>query len=452
MTSVLLSVIGFVVTLGILVTVHELGHFWVARKLGVKVLRFSVGFGRPLWSVRGRRDDTEYAIGVFPLGGYVKMLDEREGPVSEEELPRAFNRQSVKVRSAIVLAGPLFNLVFAVLAYWLLFSVGIPGLKPVLGEVAPASVAAQAGLAAGDEIVSVDGKSTPAWDSVFMALLGKALSRAPVTVETEAGGVRRSHVLQLSDAPPQLDQGDLLGKLGIKPVRLSVPAVIGALEPGAPAARAGLKIGDRMVRIADQSIEDWREWAAYVSEHPGVELPLEIERDGRPLTLTLRPAEKPLAGKVTGYVGAAPQPVEIPSSMRAETQYSPPVALAKGMEKTAQMAGLMLQVLWKMVTGEASLQNLSGPLSIAQFAGLSVSDGLAPFLQFLAVISISLGVLNLLPVPLLDGGHLMYYLIEACKGSAVSERAQLVGQQLGIVLLACLTLIALYNDVTRLWG
>ncbi len=452
MSSVLLSVLGFIVTLGILVTVHEFGHFWVARKLGVKVLRFSVGFGKPLWSVRGRRDDTEYAIGMFPLGGYVKMLDEREGPVAEEELPRAFNRQSIKVRSAIVLAGPLFNLVFAVLAYWLLFSVGIPGIKPVLGEVMPASVAAQAGLAAGDEIVSVDGKSTATWNNVFIALLGKALNRALVTLETEAGGVRRTHVLQLDAAPPDLDQGDLLGKLGIKPVRLPVPAVIGSLLSGEAAERAGLKPGDKLLSIAGKPIQDWREWAGYVSEHPGVELPLEIERAGRPLTLTLRPAEKPAGDKVIGYVGAAPQPVEIPSSMRAETQYPLPVALAKGVEKTAQMAGLMLQVLWKMVTGEASLQNLSGPLSIGQFAGLSVSDGLVPFLQFLAIISISLGVLNLLPIPLLDGGHLMYYLIEACKGSPVPERVQLIGQQLGIMLIAGLTLIALYNDVTRLWG
>lgn len=453
MSTIIWSALAFIVTLGILVTVHEFGHFWVARRLGVKVLRFSIGFGKPLWTRRGK-DGTEYALAALPLGGYVRMLDEREGEVQHAELPRAFNRQSLATRSAIVCAGPLFNFAFAILAYWLMFMIGVAGLRPVIGEVLEHSVAQQAGLLKGDEVVEVGGKPTPTWDTALIAMLDKALdrNRIELTVQGEDGR-RHERVLDVS-ALSDLDRGDLLEHLGLRALRPQVPAVVGKVVPQGPAARAGLQAGDRLLAADGQAIEDWAGWAAYVRAHAGVRIALTLERNGATQQLTVIPEAKPApGGGVTGRIEAAPEPLKaLPPGLRAEQRYAPGAALVMAVQQTGEMSLLSLRLLAKMVMGEASLQNISGPLSIAEYAGYSASDGVAPFLRFLALISVSLAILNLLPVPVLDGGHLMYYLIEAVKGSPVSLRAQHIGQQLGIALLLGLTVLAFYNDLTRLFG
>ncbi|MDO9371732.1 MAG: RIP metalloprotease RseP [Gammaproteobacteria bacterium] len=453
MSTVVWSALAFIVTLGILITVHEFGHFWVARRLGVKVLRFSVGFGKPLWTRRGK-DGTEYVLAVLPLGGYVRMLDEGEGEVKHAELPRAFNRQSLATRSAIVSAGPLFNFGFAILAYWLMFLIGVAGLRPLIGEVMEHSVAQQAGLLKGDEVVEVGGKSTPTWDTALIAMTGKALDRTSIdlTVQGEDGR-RHARVLDVS-ALSGLDRGDLLEHLGLRAMRPQVPAVVGKVVPQGPAARAGLQAGDRLLTADGQAIEDWVGWAAYVRAHAGVPIALILERNGATQHLELTPEAKPAPdGGVVGRIEAAPEPLKaLPPGLRAEQRYAPGAALVKAVEQTWEMSLLTLRLLAKMVVGEASLQNISGPLSIAEYAGYSASDGIGPFLRFLALVSVSLAILNLLPVPILDGGHLMYYLIEAVKGSPVSLKAQQIGQQLGIALLLGLTVLAFYNDLTRLFG
>ncbi|MEO5572974.1 MAG: RIP metalloprotease RseP [Gammaproteobacteria bacterium] len=454
MTAVLISIASFVVTLGILVTIHEFGHYWVARKLGVKVLRFSVGFGKPLWTRRAGPDNIEYVLAALPLGGYVKMLDENEGPVAAEELPRAFNRQSVPKRFAIVFAGPLFNFLFAILAYTMIFVVGVQGIKPLVGEVVAGSIAQTAGLKDGDEIVSVDGKATPTWEIAMFSLIGKVLDHDAVEL-TVRDAHSKSHnlTLSLNGTAGGLERGNLLDNLGIRPYRPPLPAVLGELEPGGAAIRAGLVSGDSIVSADERKFTDWNEFAAYVRERPGRTIELRVTRAGEPLNLEVRPASIATKGATIGRIGAAPaMPTEIPESLRAVVHYSPLEAVGAAIVKTWDISALTLRMLGKMVIGEASLDNLSGPISIAQYAGYSASDGLAPFLAFLAIVSISLGILNLLPVPLLDGGHLMYYLIEAAKGSPVSQKVQLMGQQLGIALLLGLTILAFYNDITRLLG
>lgn len=452
MSTLLSSILFFIVTLGILVTIHEFGHYWVARKLGVKVLRFSVGFGKPLWSKRAGADQTEYAIGALPLGGYVKMLDENEGPVAEHEQHRAFNRQPVAKRFAIVFAGPLFNFIFAIVAYWLIFVMGVPGLKPLIGEVLDGSIAARAGLQAGDEIVAVEQQATPTWDSAVFGLIGQVLDQGTVdlTVRDENRATRE---LSLNLAGQSgLDRGNLLENLGLRPARPPLPALIGELEPNGAAAKAGLVPGDKIIAADGEPMRDWLAWASYVRDRPGRLIQVDVERQGKILRLEIRPEASKAAGGSVGRIGAAAVLPEFPERLRTTVQYGPLEAVGQAFEKSWQITALTFQMLGKMIVGQASVENLSGPISIAQFAGDSASGGLVSFLRFLAIISISLGILNLLPVPLLDGGHLMYYLIEAAKGSPVSARAQLVGQQLGIILLMGLTILAVYNDLTRVFG
>ena len=452
MDSFLFSAAAFVLALGVLITVHEFGHFWVARRLGVKVLRFSVGFGRPLWRRIGRVDGTEYVVAAVPLGGYVRMLDEREGDVPAAEAHRAFNRQSLRVRSAIVAAGPLFNFAFAILAYWLVFVSGDVGTRPILGTVTAGSPAAAAGFRPGELVQRVNGEDTPTWETVVYELLAAGVSRRParIEVQTTDGGAE----LRLLAVDALLDLGeqrDALGTLGLTPERPILAPVIGEVIAGEAAERAGLRPGDRLVAVDGEPIADWPAWVEYVQGRPGRTLRLDFQRDGLAMATELVPAGVDRNGTLVGRIGAA---VSLDSDLvdryRVEVRYGPVEALGVAVQKTWDLSVLTLRVLWKMVTGEASVNNLSGPISIAQSAGQSASVGLVQFLKFLALVSVSLGVLNLLPVPVLDGGHLAFFAVEAIKGGPLSEAAQALGQRIGLALLIGLMALVLYLDLVRL--
>ncbi len=453
MNSVLVSVISFIVAIGVLITVHEFGHFWVARRLGVKVLKFSVGFGRPLWSRRGKVDGTEYVIAAIPLGGYVKMLDEHEGDVTPEERARAFNRQALWKRSAIVVAGPVANFLFAIVAYWLVFVSGVEGTRPVIGEVEPASIAATSGFLAEDEIVAVAGQATPTWDATTLALLDAAIEGGGTDVEVRRSGSLRLVRLELGSGTEVLEGKFILEAIGLSPWRPRIAPVIDRVLDGGAADAGGLRGGDRVLSADGEPMEDWGQWVEYVRARPGQRLSITVDRDGARLALTLEPERIEENGQPIGRIGAYPRvPPDLLEGMRAEVRYGPLEALGRSLAKTYRMSVLMLKMLGKMLVGQASIENISGPISIAQYAGQSASIGVVPFVLFLAVISISLGIINILPIPLLDGGHLLYYAVELIKGSPLSEAAQILGQKMGIVLLLLLMGLAFYNDLARLIG
>ncbi len=447
-------VLAFIFAIGVLVTVHEFGHFWVARKLGVKVLRFSVGFGKPLWTRTFGVDRTEFVVAAIPLGGYVKMLDGREVELREADKPYAFDHKPLRVRTAVILAGPAFNFLFAILAFWLMFVSGVPGLKPLLGEVEPASIAARAGFQEGDEILSVNGKRTPTWDDATMALLDQALARRDARVEVLSADQRRlERYIDFGDADEALAKGGLLKNIGFSVWRPKVPPVIDRVLPDKPAERAGLKPGDRVVAVNGEPVEYWHEWVKVVRAHPGQPVRVEVLRDGERLTLEMTPEVAEENGQTVGKIGAAVKPPEnLRDDLRVVVRYSASEAVGRALARTWETSALTVRTLWGMLAGRASVENISGPLSIAQYAGYSASVGLASFLKFLAIVSVSLGVLNLLPVPILDGGHLLYNLIEWVRGRPLSEHAQLIAQQLGMLLLLLLMGIAFFNDLSRMFG
>lgn len=452
MSGALYSLAAFVVAVGVLVTVHEFGHFIVARLVGVKVLRFSIGFGKPLWRRQPSPEATEFVIAAIPLGGYVKMVDEREGNVSEADLPHAFNRKPVGSRIAVVLAGPLFNFLFAILAYWLMFASGVPGLKPVIAEPPPESPAAEAGLQARDEILRVDGRETRTWDDAALTILDGLLGgrRLVLDVRSIDDHVRRVE-LNLSDSGHILEGNDLLREIGLRPYRPPMPAVIDRIVSGGAAERAGLQPGDRILSADGQAIEDWEDWVEYVRARPEQGIEVTVERDGALVELELWPDRVELDDASIGRIGAYVRiPEALGEDLRTLVRYGPLDALSHGIGKTWQMSALTLRTLWKMLLGQASVENLSGPISIAQYAGHSASAGFSAFLGFLAIVSISLGILNLLPIPVLDGGHLLFYAIELVKGSPVSEQAEAFGQRIGIALILALMTLALFNDFARL--
>jgi len=450
--SFLQTLAAFIVALGALIVVHEFGHYLVARLCGVKVLRFSVGFGRALWTRRLGRDRTEWVVAAVPLGGYVKMVDEREGPVPPADLPRAFNRQSVWRRIAIVSAGPVANFLLAIALYWLLFVVGVQEAKPVLGAPDAGTVAAAAGVQRGDVVRAINGEPAASWSDVRWRLLELALERKSARLEVlEGGRAINWRTLDLAGVTAEDFEGDFLAGFGVHLDRPRVDPVIDRIVGGGPAARAGLEPGDRFVAIDDAPIAAWEDLVRVVRASAGKQLRARVDRGGVVREIALTP-ESVSQGDVTlGRIGAAAR--TDPELMRdyvVEVRYPPAQAIARAIAKTWEMSVFSLRMLWRMVTGSVSWRNLSGPVTIADYAGQSAQLGVVPYLAFLALISISLGVLNLLPIPLLDGGHLMYYLVEILKGSPVSDRTMELGQRVGLAVLLFLMAFAFYNDINRL--
>jgi regulator of sigma E protease len=446
--NILHTLLWFLVALGILVTVHEFGHYLAARLAGVKVLRFSVGFGRPLFVRRLGRDHTEWAICMLPLGGYVKMLDEREGVVAASEAHRSFNRASVGRRIAIVAAGPVANFVLAVMFYSVMFMHGIPALKPVIDTPPPHTPAANAGLVGGDEIRKIDGDTIRSFEDLRLALLQAGVARAPVKLTLADG---RTAQLEVDGIDTADMENDPLKPLGIARFNAPIPPVIGTVLANSVAAQAGLKRGDRLLSVDGENVASWQDWVKRVRRSAGLPLQLSYERDGVTATLTLTPQAAVEGAERIGKIGVAPQ---IDDDMMNEAmtvvRFGPLESVWQGAKKTWVMSAFTLEMMGRMLLGQVSIKNLSGPLTIADFAGQTASLGWMSYIGFLALVSVSLGVLNLLPVPLLDGGHLMYYISEVFTGKPVPERIMEIGSRVGMVLLLLLTTFALYNDLHRL--
>jgi regulator of sigma E protease len=446
---VLQKLLFFAVTLGVLVVFHELGHYVVARLVGVKVLRFSVGFGRIVWSRRLGRDRTEWALSAVPLGGYVKMVDEREGEVAPADLGRAFNRQSVWRRIAIVAAGPVANLLLAVLLFAGTYVAGIPGERAILAAPPAGSPAAVAGLIASDEVVAVDGEHVLSWQDLRWRLL-KASGSDDATVTVDRSGIRSQHLLSLQSLRRDDWEGNFVSALGLK-IDLGPPRVNDVL-PGRPAAVAGLRAGDAIVAIDGQTVRSPSEVAAITNAHPGERLAFTVLRDGASQDIVVVPEPSDQDGKKIGLAGMrlAVDPAAV-AQIGTTVRYGPVDAVVQGARKTWELSLFTVKMLGRILTGQASLKNVSGPLTMADYAGQSAQAGVLTFIGYLALISISLGVLNLLPVPLLDGGHLMYYLAEIVKGGPVPDRVIEVGQRIGMAVLAMLMALALFNDLSRLF-
>ncbi len=448
------TLLAFIVAIAILVVIHEMGHYWIARLCGVKVLRFSVGFGKTIYSKRFANSETDWVISAIPLGGYVEMLDEREGTVAAHELHLAFNRKPVLQRIAIVVAGPVANLLLAILLFWALFIYGVPSLKPVLGEILPNTPAATAALQAQETIVSINEQAIPSWEEMSWVLLDLALqgtTEARIEGRTAQGETIR-HVLNLEALTSDEMNENFLHSLGLQPYQPLVRPVIGKLVEGGVAQRAGLLPNDKILRVDSRNIEDWKDLVEVVRGHPGQLLKLEIERSGTLQVLSLTPEAISEANITVGKIGAAPYVDRREfDALSTKVYYAPLAAFGHAIRKTWEIAKVSLKSLGKMVIGEMSLKNLSGPITIADYAGQSAQMGMVAYLNFLALISISLGVLNLLPIPLLDGGHLLYYMVELIKGSPMSEEAWGAGQKVGIVLLVTLMVLALFNDFSRVF-
>jgi regulator of sigma E protease len=456
--SVIWSALWYLVAVGFLVIVHEFGHFWVAKRLGFKVLRFSIGFGRPLLRKAVGQDGTELVLAPIPMGGYVKLLDEREGPVPPEDLARSFTRRPPWQRILVLLAGPAANVVFAVLVLWGMFwAHGTMDVKPIIGEVTVSSVAARAGLHQGDQVLSVEGRATPDQRDVVFDLLDSILGHGSARLAVRsADGNERSVTLAVADPAERrrlTEPAVLLNGLGFRFAELPIPPVIGDVPHGGPASQAGLQPGDRIVAVDDAPVRDWRDIARYVSGIPGKSVTVRYQRAGNEASTRVQVASVDSSGHKIGRIGiTAPAVIKYPDNMVTHTELSPVGALRAAGSEAWNLTAMQGRFLWRMLLGEFSLKNLSGPIGIAELAGESAEAGPASFVNFLVLISLVIALFNLLPIPLLDGGQVVFQAVEWIKGSPLSERTQVFGQQVGIALLVLLLSVALFNDVSRQFG
>jgi len=450
MISALINLLSFVVAISILIAIHEYGHYIVGRWSGMKILRFSIGFGKPIWLRRSGKDNTEYCLASIPLGGYVKFLDSREGPVEPEDEGRAFNQRPIAARIATLLAGPLFNFLFAIVAYWVLFMPGAMVMMPAIGEVVPDSYADQAGLQYGDKIIAVGARETTDWESALVAILDAMVSSGeiPLMLEDESGGQRRALLSVGEDATRLTEPGALFDGLGFsvwQPL-----SQVGQLTPGGAAELAGIQSGDQIASINGESVRLWTELLVVVRARPGETVDVEYIRDGYSSSVSLTLGDEGAGEDRRGLIGIGL--ADTAAEYYYRRTYSPLESLSAAVDKTWTSTLFTIRMLGRMVTGDVSIKNISGPINIAQFAGESAERGPSYFLGFLAIISISLGVLNLLPIPVLDGGQIVYQLVEMVKGSPLTERAQILGQQIGIFALLLLMSFAFYNDIARILG
>ncbi len=448
MDNIFIIIPAFIFTITLLVAIHEYGHFWVARKFNVKILRFSIGFGPALFTFKGKKDDTEYVLAGIPLGGYVKMLDEREAEVSEQEVDRAFNRQSVGKRFAIVFAGPFVNFVFAVFAFWLMYIIGIQGVKPIMGVLETDSIAWQSGLRSGDYIVAVDEQDTPTISAVYEQLLEAFVSRQNTVL---ALSDKRHIDLKFDSISNDIEASELHQIVGLSVQLPKEKVIISEVTQGSAAEKSGMLAGDQILSIDGKVIDHWHYLVKSIISKPNETVEIVVLRQSVRKSLSVTIAEFKKGNTIIGRIGVRPKAVKsLDESMYANHQYGFIDALPEAVNKTWNLSLLTLKMFGKMIIGQASLKNISGPISIAEVVGDSVQMGIEFFLRVLAIISLSLGVINLLPIPMLDGGHLFFYLIEMLKGSPVSDEIQEFGIKIGVALLVMLMSIAMYNDFTRL--
>ena len=454
--QLLIAIVAFIVAIGILVAVHEFGHFWVARRLGIRVLRFSVGFGKPLWQRTSQKDGVEYVIAAIPLGGYVKLLDEREGNVPPEQVHEAFTRQPVWKRVAVLLAGPAFNLIFAVAVYWVLFTAGVPALKPIVGEVQADSIAARAGLRYEDQIVAVAGKPVETIETATLGILEDLIDDGTISLRVRGvdGGERELQLHTGNERRALTQAENMLPGLGFDYWRPRMPATVGVISEGGAAERAGMKIGDEILQVNGVAVADFDQLVNLIEPNANQRVTLQIRRDGRSMDLPMTVGEDKVGGRQVGRIGVGPVNKPLPSGRTVDEmltleKYGVVAAMGQAASKTWDTSWFTLRIMGRIITGDVSLKNLHGPISIAETTGFAARQGWRVFLGTLALISISLGVLNLLPIPILDGGQVVYQLAELVKGGPVSERAQLMGQQIGIAMLLLMMSLAFYNDISR---
>ncbi|KAB0290370.1 sigma E protease regulator RseP [Vibrio fortis] len=452
MSGILWNFVSFIVALGILVAVHEFGHFWVARRCGVKVEKFSIGFGKSIWSKVGK-DGTEYSLSIIPLGGYVKMLDGRVDDVTEEQQQYAFDKKPLWKRTAIVGAGPAFNFLFAIFAYWLVFLIGVPAVKPVIGEVAPQSIAAQAGIESGMELKSISGIKTADWESVNIGLISHIGDDSmTVTVASQDNiGLEQKLTLDLTEWSFDPETESAMSTLGFKPFSPEISTTLAQVMEDGAAYSAGFEVGDQIVSIDGVEVNDWPMVVEAIRSNPEQALNIAVDRNGYQTELTLTPKSRELSdGSSIGYAGIAPEVAEWPEDYRFELQFGVFEAVGKAIDKTGQIIDLTLTMLKKLIVGDVGLNNLSGPISIAKGAGTTADYGLVYFLGFLALISVNLGIINLVPLPMLDGGHLLFFAIEAITRKPVPEKVQEMGYRVGSAIIFSLMALAIFNDFTRL--